>query len=741
MEYKRLILKGYSLITADKNKRPLNAWKEAQTQASSIKDFDVTYTNMSDGDVVGIVTGHNDLECMDVDLKVFSTQEERDEWFTEYVDFLDANIENFNEKFVIYKTKNNGYHILYKTKRVEGNLKVAKLKGHKQQVLETRGTGGYVVVYTESYNNTRYEDIDYISDEDRDILFTISRSYNYIEPAPVVNYELSNASYSVSGGLTPWEDFNNKTNTLDLLVNDFDIVGDLKDRVVIKRKGAKSQTSGQVYKDSDLLYLYTTGTDFDAQTPYNASAVYAVLNHNGDFSASAKDLRSQGYGDSLDITESTEEEPMIETDFPLEIFPEELQMYIKSCAKTLNHSIDYMACSLLFVTSTIIGNSLRLKVKNGYYQSASVWLALVGKAGVGKTPSINSITFPLEKLNSFEIKKYIEESKKYEAYASLNEKDRALTSVVDKPIKGQLLVEDATLEALAELHEHNSNGIGLLKDELAGFFKSMNQYREGGDKEHWLSSWSGKPINLNRKTAKSSFIEKAFLPFIGGVQPSILDKFYEGENSENGFIDRVLFSFPNVEAQKWTRDEMSQALLDWYENFITGFYQSTRRNINYNDDGSINPITAKLSDKAYDKYVAYDDEIVELQNGEDFSEDMKSMLPKQAGYTLRFSLILNTLASLTSKSSVSKDLIEEESVVNAIKLSRYFINNRLRLVSEKKSRGSGDFKYNTALSSFENYKILRRKTSKLKRPVEAKLIGVEQATISYYRSKLGITKK
>ena len=102
----KLINEGFSLITADKNKRPLGSWKDAQTTATDVETFKSQFLSKGSEGVCGLVTGFNDLEVMDVDLKVFSTAQERREWFKEYIDFLDANITNFNDKFVIYMTKN-----------------------------------------------------------------------------------------------------------------------------------------------------------------------------------------------------------------------------------------------------------------------------------------------------------------------------------------------------------------------------------------------------------------------------------------------------------------------------------------------------------------------------------------------------------------------------------------------------------------------------------------------------------
>ena len=152
---------------------------------------------------IGIVTGFEHLEVIDVDLKVFSTPKEMQDFWTEYIETLRENIYDFNNKFVIYKTKSGGYHILYKSKRVKGNTKIASLKGHKEAVIETRGRGGYVFTYPENkIGDSSYFDIDYVTDEDREILWNVSKSYNYEEPKKEVVNTKTKKEFT-SDGLTP----------------------------------------------------------------------------------------------------------------------------------------------------------------------------------------------------------------------------------------------------------------------------------------------------------------------------------------------------------------------------------------------------------------------------------------------------------------------------------------------------------------------------------------------------------
>ena len=734
----KLLEDGFSLITATNKKIPtIKKWQELKDNPLSIDEFTNHY-NRESTELIGAVCGHDNLEAIDVDLKVFSTEKEQRDFWNEYLDFLKDNIIDFDDKFVIYKTMNKGYHILYKSKRIVGNSKIAVLKGHKACVIETRGIGGYVAIYDgNNLTDKTYADIKYISDEDRDILWTISKSYNHITKEAEVVPVKTKKEYTESDNLTAWDDYNQQTSLFDLISDQFKIVRNLKDKYVIKRDGATSPHSGYIFKDNDLMFLYSSGTSFQVEKAYSAFTVYAHLKHNDDLSAAAKDLYNQGYGDRIKIVSKIEEETVkleYKAEFPLDIFPLSLKNYMLLCQQTLNNNIDYMGCSMLFLTSIIIGNSYKLEIKKGWRESANLWLALIGKAGVGKTPSISSITFPLEKANNKEIKKYIKDTIAYEEYNKLDSADKKLVQEVRKPNKSQFIVNDVTLEALIELHNENKNGIGVLKDELAGFFKDMNKYREGGDKEHWLSSWSGKQINLNRKTAKSSFVESAFLPILGGIQPSIMDSFYTDENKDNGFIDRMLFSYPEAQIDYYSENEMKQEHIDWYDNYILRFYQNTKKSIKYTDDWEIEPVISYFTDDAKEEFIRIQNKITDLQNSDEENEYMKSMLPKQKAYVARFALILNALESLENK-DVFMNVIEVESVLKAEILSDYFIEMAKKIKSNSlervKTKGIVDLKKGL----YENFKTVYSANPNIKKTEIAELLNVSRQQIYNYIKK------
>jgi hypothetical protein len=732
----RLIDDGYSIITIGDKKVPNIKWKEFQTKAMSKEEFAKVY-ELETTKGQGLCTGYGGLEVIDIDLKTLPTLAAQQDFWKEYLTFLNDTIADFEEKFVIYKTINNGYHILYKCEHIEGNQKLAKLEGSTEAIIETRGIGGYVFIYEKKVTALGYSDIKEISVKDREMLMHVSRLFDYKEPVAEPQHEPIPAQ-----SIAPWTDFNQRNSVWDLIQDDFTIVRRLKDRQVVKRNGGTSEHSGYIFNDSGNLYLFSTGTIYPAETILSPFAIYAYKYHNGDMKAASRDLYAKQYGSRqvkqmpaveyspADIT--LDESELV---FPLDIFPTAIQQYMLECHRTLNASLDYMGCSMMWMLSIIIGNSVKIQVKTGWVESGILWMAIVGRPGVGKTPNINNIIFPLQKANNNEIKTYIKRMDAYRAYMEMDKKEREGEEQLRKPTKTQFIASDITLEALVELHEENKNAVGVFKDELAGWLKDMNKYRAGSDLEFWLSSWSNKGVALNRKTSKSSFVESPVIPILGGIQPGILNQFFTEENKDNGFIDRILTCFPDLEVETYNDNEMDAELLQWYEDFTINMYQEVKRRIvTYDNDNQITPIIATFSAGAKQEWQRIFDEITAMQNSEMENEYMKSMLPKQKSYIPRFALLLNTLDSMTSEDPYPLDFITKDAVLKAERLSKYFINMAKKV--KMKSSETFELKKIVALHKTKSKKQQVQEVYKahpeFNRSHMADMLGISRQTINNY---------
>lgn len=729
-------LEYFSVITIGKDKIPNHVWKECQSEKLTEEQFLINLRKPST-EGIGIVTGFESLEVIDVDTKVFSTQLEKDQFWKEYYQTLKDNILDFESKFSVYVTKSGGYHILYKSKRVVGNTKIAKLKGHKEAVIESRGTGGYVFVYPgKRYENTKsYFQLQFITDEDRQTLWNLSSAYNHIEKAP--DEPKKEPKIYSDDEVTPWQDFNDKTDIWSVIQDDFFIPtnGQKKDHYLIKRHGATSAHSGSVFRDSGCMYLFSTGTVYPHEKLISPFVAYAHKMHNGDFKEATKDLYEQGFG-SRRKKEIEKDKPKIDKplpisgiDFPLDIFPEEIQHYILECNKKLDANIDYMGCSLLWLISVCVGNTYEIEVKKGWTEPGVIWLAVVGRAGIGKTPSIDNIIKPLNVLNFKEIKRYSDQMEVFNYYNDLTKKEKEEHPEPMKPKKTQFIANDITLEALVDLHQESDNAVGVFKDELAGWFKDMNKYRAGSDLEFWLSCWSSKSVSVNRMTRKGSFIERPFIPVLGGIQPSIFNQFATDENKDNGFLDRMLLSFPDAKVEEYNENEMHVADIMWYSNTITRFYQGLKSAfIKRDNDGKIITATVKFKQEAKEEWKRIFNRITKEQNNDEENEYLKSMYPKQKSYIPRFALLIHIFSSnFDEKINVIE--VSKDSILKAEKLSNYFIMNAKKIKIEAAELKDIKSAMKGAETTYDKLLAIYKSDSNFNRTKVAEQLGISRQQV------------
>lgn len=290
---------GYSIIPVKSSKAPLGSWKKNETEAFGIETLKNKCKN-PEAVYLGLVCGYNNVEVIDVDLKFILTETARLQFWENLLSELDNNVEDFYNKVVIVQTKSGGYHIIYRNEKREfcnGNLKLAKPPGYKETIIETRGEGGQIVIYEiEGNDYSKLVDLKTISKRDKDIIFAVCKSFDEVKPETIVVSNFKKVS-TWSGGLKPWDDYNNKTNVLDLIKNDFKIVGENAKYIKVLRNGSEAAHSGYVFKDTNSLYLFTSNAaplpPNEKLTPFKVFCLYEKL----EYTDGAKKLLELGYGE------------------------------------------------------------------------------------------------------------------------------------------------------------------------------------------------------------------------------------------------------------------------------------------------------------------------------------------------------------------------------------------------------------------------------------------------------------
>lgn len=364
--------------------------------------------------------------------------------------------------------------------------------------------------------------------------------------------------------------------------------------------------------------------------------------------------------------------------FPVEVFPLPIQQIITATNENLNFPIDFIGASLLYAVSVAVGNTHSVEVKKGFQQSAVLYLAIVGRAGTTKSHPLSFALQPIVEQDKRTYRQYEQQRQEYEKAVSLSKKERKQQAIAEpiKPIWQKFLLSDFTPEALAEVHKFNKRGIGVYVDELAGWFKNFNRYNKGSEMEFWLSQWSGKPINIDRKTGEPVFIPLPFISVAGTIQKGILNELAKESRTQNGFIDRILFVIPdNIQKEYWSETDLPPVVSENWESIISNLL-----NLSVTNDDTLNPSPKVLKFTPEAKKVLFEWQKVNTdQSNEAESEALSGIFSKMDMYVLRLALILEMMRYACNESD--KQAVSIEAVHGAVKLVEYFKNSAVKVNS------------------------------------------------------------
>lgn len=364
--------------------------------------------------------------------------------------------------------------------------------------------------------------------------------------------------------------------------------------------------------------------------------------------------------------------------FPVEVFPLPVQQVITATNENLNFPIDFIGASLLYAVSVAVGNTHSVEVKKGFQQSAVLYLAIVARAGTTKSHPLSFALQPIVEQDKRTYRQYEQQRQEYEKAASLSKKERE-QQAIDEPIKPvwqKFLLSDFTPEALAEVHKFNKRGIGVYVDELAGWFKNFNRYNKGSEMEFWLSQWSGKPINIDRKTGEPVFIPLPFISVAGTIQKGILNELAKDSRTQNGFIDRILFVIPdNIQKEYWSETDLPPVVSENWERIISNLLS-----LSVSNDDTLNPSPEVLKFTPEAKKVLFEWQKANTdQSNEAESEALSGIFSKMDMYVLRLALNLEMLRYACNESD--KQAVSIEAVQGAVKLVEYFKNSAVKVNS------------------------------------------------------------
>jgi Protein of unknown function (DUF3987) len=261
--------------------------------------------------------------------------------------------------------------------------------------------------------------------------------------------------------------------------------------------------------------------------------------------------------------------------FPVHVLPKVLRDVIEEASQEIGCPPDYMALPVMASCAAAVGGGLVLKIKRTWKEPCVFWYCIVGDPTTKKSPAlkygtggITEIDIGLGEAYEKALEKHDEAMRKHRRDLKVMEKEDVPPPEPKAPLRKRALVSDTTVEALVRILRDNPHGVLLSKDELASWVRSFNQYRagKGDDRQFWLSAWTCTTTPVDRAGGGTIMVKKPVINIVGGVQPKILPEL--GEKRDDGFLERILFAYPERRQRGWTEFEVSEETEEAYIELI-----------------------------------------------------------------------------------------------------------------------------------------------------------------------------
>ena len=313
---KSYVQAGLSVLPAElSTKRPaLASWKKYQQRLPTPYELDAWFKQPRPMCVItGAVSGN--LEILDFDLA--------GELFEPWKRLVEESASGLMDRLVVERSQSGGRHVVYRCESdVDKNMRLAQrevevlsadeveILGKKYKprfrksddtfvvvlgLIETRGNGGlFLCDPTEGYEleQGRFEEIPVLTTEERERLLEAAWSLNEYFPEPKPTPQLPTER---SHGLRPGDDFNERGDVRAILRrHDWKLTRSGENEHWC-RPGKKHGTSA-TFRDGVFYVFSSNAAPFEPEIGHSPFAVYALLEHFGDYSAAATALRAEGYG-------------------------------------------------------------------------------------------------------------------------------------------------------------------------------------------------------------------------------------------------------------------------------------------------------------------------------------------------------------------------------------------------------------------------------------------------------------
>lgn len=310
--------------------------------------------------------------------------------------------------------------------------------------------------------------------------------------------------------------------------------------------------------------------------------------------------------------------------FPMDTLPQVVREFTASRAEAIGCDPAAVAMSCLSALSAAMDGRSRLRMKqhDAWSVPPGLWVALVGAPSAKKSPAIRAAWHPLESIQAKRLAAYAAELRLWDAQPK--------ESRGDKPrLPTRYVSHDATIEALQGILSNQERGLGILRDELAGWIGGMERYsggKGGADRAFFLQSFDGGAYVADRVGRGTVPIGNLALVVCGGIQPDRLATMQD--LTDDGLWQRfvpVVMAPPTL-GQDTPQGPSGEAYTSLIENMVHG-----------------PTIWAELSPAARAERERFEKWLFEVEQSDALGGAFSAFLGKLAGLWGRLALVLHAI--------------------------------------------------------------------------------------------------
>jgi hypothetical protein len=484
------------------------------------------------------------------------------------------------------------------------------------------------------------------------------------------------------------------------------------------RRPGKDSGWSATFNGNVFFNFSASAAPFEPNRGYSKFQVYAMLEHNGDYSAAAAALRALGYGDVAAKVQKQAQTQVHAKEYPDPLPLDDpkapampaglltgwLGLMAEKIAEATETPMELSALLCLSAVATAAQGKFSVRPEGGYFEPLNIWTAPAMKSGQRKTAVHKLATKPLLDWERAKCKEVAQEIKVAESQIKTlqarvsrlrskcaseenpseqerlqSEIDQLESSMPAMPLTPRLFTQDVTPEHLSSMMAEQDEKMAVLSDE-GGIFDILAGRYSGGipNLDLFLQAHSGAPVRVDRGSRPSVVLDHPLLTMGLSPQPDVL----RALNTKPGFrgrglLARFLYALP--ESKMGYRDleprQVPGHIADRYTEGIHALLNTQLRYDSVRDEHF--PHVLMFDDGAYAVWKDHQRRVeVHLREGGRFS-GMTDWAGKLPGATARLAALMHCAQFALDSPGPADRLVDERTMQRAVQLGELLAEHAL----------------------------------------------------------------